>query len=72
MALITLTMKALSDECDLGWKVDVNTENIQYFYRPYDARGTKLVMTANAIIVEETPEKIRELIFTAEHPECKL
>ena len=58
----------------------INPAQIQYFFkcpetrhRP-DLKGTVVVFgqKSEAVLVEESPEKIAELILQAEHTQCKL
>ena len=58
----------------------INPAQIQYFFKYPDTRlwpewkGTVVVFgqKSETVLVEESPEKIAELIFQAEHTQCKL
>ena len=72
-ALIKLTLPACEFYPTEGVTL-VNPANITQIYRGRgDDDDTYVEMTSGITrMVQETPEEIAELIFEAEHPECKL
>ena len=74
--MTTLIKLTLVDETNAGkceWEATINAANILYFHRLPEAPSTRIIMGFGVIIpVKETPEQIAELIFNAEHPQCKL
>ena len=72
-ALIKLTLPASEFYPEEGVTF-VNPAHITQIYRGrFDGDDTFVETTSGlTCIVKETPEEIAELIFNAEHPECKL
>lgn len=58
----------------LGGPIYINPANVTKFYVDPEIDDVTLVEFRGSAysIVEETPEEIAEMIFNAEHPQCKL
>ena len=71
--LIKLT-RAKSRWQPLGGPIYINPANVTKFYVDPEIDDVTLVEFRGSAysIVEETPEEIAEMIFNAEHPQCKL
>ena len=78
MTTIRLTiLKSKLEELE-GRALYINVAQIQYFYKypkkTPPLKGTVVVLgqKSEIVLVEESPERIEELIFQAEHAQCKL